>query len=244
MFAAVYCLAIANPTAIVDKKTTIKQGSFMLAELNTVELERLKAILLTADELKLAASLLYQSYHDDPLFMEIFRAEKPEYEQRLRAAIREELATFWQAKQPMIGLFQGEQLYGVACVIAPDSGIGASRLWHWRLKMLLTAGYVSTKQLLDKEQKIHAAMPEQRYHMLAFLAVAPKQQHLGLGHYLIHAVDSIVDQDQTSAGIGVFVTLEKYQSFFADDSYQKVSELAFGSVSGTLMFRPRQQISV
>jgi ribosomal protein S18 acetylase RimI-like enzyme len=227
---------------MVGKKTTIiiKQGEFMLAELNTIELEQLKAILLSADELKLAASLLYQSYHDDPLFMEIFRADKPDYEQRLRAAIREELSTFWQAKQPMIGLFHGEQLYGVACVIAPDSGIGASRLWHWRLKMLLTAGYVSTKQLLDKEQKIHAAMPAQRYHMLAFIAIAPKQQHLGLGHYLIHAVDSIVDKDETSAGIGVFVTLEKYKAFFADDHYQPVTELAFNTVNGTLMFRPRQ----
>ena len=215
----------------------------MLAELNTLQLDKLKAILLSADELKLAASLLYQSYYDDPLFMEIFRAEKPDYEQRLRAAIREELNTFWQAKQPMIGLFNDEQLLGVACVIAPDSGIGASRLWHWRLKMLLTAGYVSTRQLLDKEQKIHAAMPAERYHMLAFIAVAPKHQHLGLGHYLIHAVDSIVDKDPQSAGIGVFVTLEKYLAFFAGDQYQPVAELAFNTVSGTLMFRQRQPVA-
>lgn len=212
----------------------------MLADINTLELERLKAVLLSADELKLAASLLYQSYFDDPLFMEIFRADKADYEQRLRAAIREELTTFWQAGQPMIGLFNGEQLLGVACVINPDSGIGASRLWHWRLKMLLTAGYVSTRQLLEKEQKIHAAMPAEHYHMLAFIAVAPRHQHLGLGHYLIHAVDSLVDKDPRSAGIGVFVTLEKYKAFFAGDHYQPVTDLAFNTVSGTLMFRPRQ----
>lgn len=212
----------------------------MYAESGVIALERLKAVLLTADELKLAASILYQSYHDDPLFMEIFRSDKADYEQRLRAAIREELNTFWQAKQPVIGLFNAEQLLGVACVIEPDSGIGASRLWHWRLKMLLTAGYVSTKQLLDKEQKIHAAMPAQRYHMLAFIAVSPRHQHLGLGHYLIHAVDSVVEKDSASEGIGVFVTLEKYKAFFADDHYQPVTQLAFNSVSGTLMFRSRQ----
>jgi hypothetical protein len=62
-----------------------------------------------------------------------------------------------------------------------------------------------------------------------------------LGHYLIHAVDSIVDKDESSAGIGVFVTLEKYKAFFADDKYQAVTELAFNTVSGTLMFRQRQQ---
>lgn len=212
----------------------------MIDEYNTIELEKLKAMLLSADELKLAASILYQSYYDDPLFMAIFRADSAEYEQRLRAAIREELMTFWQAKQPIVGLFMGEQLYGVACVISPDSGIGASRLWHWRLKMLLTAGYVSTKQLLEKEHKIHSSMPATRYHMLAFIAVAPRQQHLGLGHYLIHAVDSLVDKDQSSAGIGVFVTMEKYKAFFADDKYQVVTDLSFNTVSGTLMFRPRQ----
>jgi len=212
----------------------------MLAQVNDFEPAQLNAALLGGEDLKLAASLLYQSYHDDPLFMEIFRAGAPDYEARLRSAIREELSTFWQAGQPIIGLFYHEQLLGVACVVGPDSGIGSSRLWHWRLKMLLTAGYVSTRQLLSKEEKIHAAMPAKRYHMLAFIAVAPKYQHAGLGHYLIHAVDALVDEDPASAGIGVFVTLEKYQRFFTDDHYYRVSDLVFGSVSGTLMFRPRQ----
>lgn len=216
----------------------------MLAQLTHIDSSQLTAALLGGEDLKLAASLLYQSYHDDPLFMAIFRAGTPEYEARLRSAIREELSTFWQAGQPIVGLFYHEQLLGVACVVGPDSGIGCSRLWHWRLKMLLTAGYVSTKQLLHKEQIIHAAMPAKRYHMLAFIAVAPKYQHAGLGHYLIHAVDALVDEDSASAGIGVFVTLEKYQRFFADDHYYRVSDLVFGSVSGTLMFRPRQSAKV
>ncbi|WP_333606552.1 GNAT family N-acetyltransferase [Arsukibacterium sp.] len=212
----------------------------MSAQPLELDTSNIKATLLNGEELKLAASVLYQSYHDDPLFMQIFRADTSEYDARLRAAIREELNTFWQANQPIVGIFSGEQLLGVACVTGPDSGVGANRLWHWRLKMLLTAGFVSTKQLLAKEQKIHAAMPAERYHMLAFIAVLPKYQHLGLGHYLIHAVDSLVDRDAASAGIGVFVTLPKYLSFFNDDSYTTVAELEFGSVSGSLMFRPRQ----
>jgi ribosomal protein S18 acetylase RimI-like enzyme len=205
-----------------------------------LDLNQLKAQLLTPDELKLAASLLYQSYHDDPVFMDIFQAEKADYEQRLRAAIREELNVFWQEDQPVIGLFVQQQLVGVACVIEPDSKLSGDRFWHWRLKMLLTAGYVSTKQLLDKEQRIHAAMPVQHYHMLAFIAISPQYQHLGLGHYLMHAVDSIVEQSPSSLGIGVFVTLEKNKAFFSADHYQQVTELNFSKVKGTLMFRSRQ----
>ena len=96
----------------------------MTAIMNNFNPEQLKAALLNGEELKLAASLLYQSYYDDPLFLTIFRGDTPDYEQRLRSAIREELNTFWQAQQPLVGLFHGEQLLGVACVIGPDSGIG------------------------------------------------------------------------------------------------------------------------
>lgn len=207
---------------------------------NTLDLHQLKAQLLTPDELKLAASLLYQSYYDDPVFMDIFQSEKNDYEQRLRAAIREELSVFWQEEQPVIGIFVEQQLLGVACVTEPDSKLSGDRFWHWRLKMLLSAGYVSTKQLLDKEQRIHAAMPVQHYHMLAFIAISPQYQYLGLGHYLMHAVDSIVEKNPASQGIGVFVTLDKNKAFFSADHYQQVTELNFSKVKGSLMFRPRQ----
>lgn len=213
----------------------------MFNQVNNFDLIQLNAALLTGEDLKPAASLLYQSYHDDPLFMEIFRSNTAEYEARLRAVIREELSLFWQAGQPVIGLFYQEQLLGVACVIKPDSGISGGRLWHWRLKMLLTAGYLSTKQLLQKEEAIYAAMPARYCHVLAFIAISPKYQHAGLGHCLMNAVTALAAEDKASAGIGVFVTLEKYQAFFTDDHYYRVCELTFGQVSGTLMFRPARQ---
>ena len=42
---------------------------------------KVKATYLAAEDLKLAASLLYQAYHDDPVFLEIFNGEKDDYEQ-------------------------------------------------------------------------------------------------------------------------------------------------------------------
>ena len=43
----------------------------------------------------------------------------------------------WQAKQPMIGLYLGETIVGVACLNNPEEGVTSERFWHWRLKMLL-----------------------------------------------------------------------------------------------------------
>jgi hypothetical protein len=203
--------------------------------------QSLKVEVLNAEQLKLAASILYTAYHDDPLFMQIFRAAEADYEKRLRSAIREDLAAFWQAGQPILGLLQGEQLLGVACITTPASDLSGDRFWHWRLKMLLTAGLLSTRQMLEKEQKIHAAMPAKRYHMLAFIARNPSYHHPSAMRTFLQAIDHWVDEDSGSEGIGVFVTLDKYLPLFQQHEYQQVAKLEFQTVAGTLLFRPRQQ---
>lgn len=191
---------------------------------------------LVAEDLKLAASLLYQSYHDDEVFMSLFQGNKPDYEKRLRAAIREELNAFWEAGQPIIGLFDGDTLKGVACVSEPGKNFGPGRYWHWRLKMLLTAGYVSTRQLLAKEQLIQEAIPHENYHMLAFIAVAPRYQQQGLGDLLIRAVNTLVVEHQDSAGVGVYVTRDFYLPLFQQHQFIVVKELEVEGVPGKLLF--------
>jgi hypothetical protein len=214
-----------------------------MQQLDTLAEQALTVEVLNAEQLKLAASILYTAYHDDPLLMHIFRAEDTDYEKRLRSAIREDLAAFWDAGQPLLGLMQGEQMLGVACITTPASALSGDRFWHWRLKMLLTAGLLSTRQMLDKEQKIHAAIPAERYHMLAFLARNPAYHQPAAMQIFLQAIDHWVDLEPESEGIGVFVTLDKYLPLFHQDDYQKVCTLEFQTVSGTLLFRPKQQAS-
>lgn len=214
----------------------------MTAATNTQEeLESVKAIYLAAEDLKIAGSILYQAYHDDPLFVDIFQAEKEGYESRLRSAIREELNAFWLARQPMIGLFEGERLLAVACLISPNAAFGNGRFWHWRLKMLLTAGLFGTRQMLDKEQKVRESMPADNFHMLSFIGVHPDHQHHGLGHILMSAVDSVVLEGSQSEGVGVFVTLPKCLSFFEDGDYQHIKDLQVGHITGQIMFKNRPE---
>lgn len=195
----------------------------------------IRATYLSAEELKLAASLLFQSYHDDPVFLEIFNSEKEGYEQRVRASIREELSAFWQAKQPMIGLFLGDSMVGVACLNSPDDSVGSDRFWHWRLKMLLSAGYFSTKQMIEKEQKVIAAVPLKKFHMLSFIAVHPLHQHHGFGHYLMSAVDTLLKEHNDSEGVAVYATSGKFRTFFEGANYKFIQNVEVGKVSGALM---------
>lgn len=200
-----------------------------------------KAIYLTAEDMKIACSLLFQAYHDDPVFADIFQSELEGYENRLRAAIREELNGFWEAKQPMIGLFEAQRLLAVACLNHSDSAFGAGRFWHWRLKMLLTAGYFSTKQMLEKEEKIRDNVPCEHFHVLSFIGVHPDAQHQGLGHILLAAAESAMLEDQHSQGIAVYSTMKKYRHFFEDCGYELIKAMEMGKVKGNLMFRYRAE---
>lgn len=200
----------------------------------------IRAEYLAGEDLKIAASLLYQAYHDDPVFLDIFDGEKDDYEQRLRSSIREELNAFWQSKQPMVGLYLGESMVGVACLNGPDDRVDSGRFWHWRLKMLLGAGYFSTKQMIEKEKAITEAVPLDCFHMLSFIAIHPLHQHHGFGHYLMAAVNTVLEEHSNSQGVAVFATNEKYREFFKDVDYEFIKELAVGKVSGALMIHYRE----
>jgi len=200
-----------------------------------------RATYLSAEDLKLAASLLFQAYHDAPVFLDIFNSNKEGYEQRLRSSIREELMSFWQAKQPMIGLYLGESMVGVACLNSPDDSIGSERFWHWRLKMLLSAGYFSTKQMIEKEKKVIAAVPLAKFHMLSFIAIHPLHQHHGFGQYLMSAVNTVLEEHGGSEGVAVYATSGKFKHFFEEMDYQFVTEVTVGRVSGALMVHYREQ---
>lgn len=203
--------------------------------------QALNAIYLSAEDINIASSLLYLAYHDDPFFVDCFDGQSDGYEQRLRSAIREELLIFLDKQQLMIGIYdQDEHLLAVACLIQPDANFGAERFWHWRLRMMLTTGFVSTRNMIDKEQKVREAIPAEHYHLLAFVAVHPHHQHHGVGQFLMKAIDSILEADKTSEGIGVLVTVEKYQPFFTDANYSSIKNIEVGKVKAQIMFKHNQ----
>lgn len=196
-------------------------------------------VYLVAEDLKAAASLLYQTYHDDELFKRIFRADKPDYDKRLRAAIREDLTSFWESAQPIVGLKDGDTLLGVVCLTRPGASFGPDRFWHWRISMLMTAGFLSTRQVLEKERRIQQAMPDVPYHMLAFIAVSPQYQQQGLGQLLVKAVDSLLHEDTDSQGVGVYVTRNDYREFFVKRGYQPMAKIEVAELPGEILFHSR-----
>ncbi len=196
---------------------------------------------ISAEDISVAASLIYQAYHDDPVLQQVLNYTEHNlaaYEKKLRALIREELNTFWQVKQPLIGLYRNERLKAVACVFESNSQLQAERYWHWRLKLMLSAGYLQTNQLIEKEQTIRAALKDQgNYYFLAFIAVDPHFHGQGLGRYLLRGLDDLVKNNTAASGMAVFVTRDQHISFFHSEGFKQLQKLTFNSVDGQLMFK-------
>ena len=196
---------------------------------------------LHPEDINVAASVLYKAYHDDPLLKQVLEAKHElDFEKKLRALIREELSSFSQTGQPMVGLYEDKRLLAVACVIADGEQLEASRQWHWRLRLMLSAGYIQTQQLIEKEKAIRSALQEyEPYHFLSLIAVDPQCQGQGHGHYLLQALDDLLAQSDKSKGMAVFITQKGQEQFFATHHYQPLQTLAFSAVEGMLLFKDK-----
>ncbi|CAI87031.1 GNAT family N-acetyltransferase [Pseudoalteromonas sp. HL-AS2] len=198
---------------------------------------------LAAEDISIAASLIYQAYHDDPILQTMLNYEqesKSAYEKKLRSLIREELSSFWQEKQPLIGLYRNDKLKAVACVFESNSQLQAQRYWHWRLKLMLSAGYLQTNQLIDKEQTIRDALEQQgNYYFLAFIAVDPHFHGQGFGRYLLRGLNDLVQSNAESTGMAVFVTRKEHTQFFKTEGFESFKQLTFNKIAGELLFKSK-----
>ncbi|MGI2261209.1 GNAT family N-acetyltransferase [Shewanella sp. GXUN23E] len=209
--------------------------------METPACENYRAVYLTAEDLRIAASIIYNAYHDDPFFRDVlYRGDLHLYEQKLRAAIREELNELWQQEQTLVGLFEEDRLVGVVCVFSQQAGIGEGRFWHWRLKMMLNTGWKSTQALMSKESSILEHLPGKNCAVIQFVCVAPFEQGKGLGARLLRAVTSWCDEQPELDGVGVFVSQQSHAHLFNRHRFIPLTHLTIGNVEGDLMFYKRQ----
>lgn len=111
-------------------------------------------------------------------------------------------------------MYRNERLKAVACVFESNSQLQPERYWHWRLKLMLSAGFLQTNQLIEKEKTIRDALKEQgNYYFLAFIAVDPHFHGQGLGRYLLRGLDDLVKSNSTATGMAVFVTRKEHSKF-------------------------------
>lgn len=199
--------------------------------MDTVSTSSIEARQLRAEELKLANSVLFNAYRDDPFF----RAVLPEadYDQKLRAALREELQELWQRQQPLVGVFSGNSLVAVACLLDDQYPIGQTRFWNWRLKMSLGTGWKPAKQWMAREEAVIERYSLQNNWLLQFIAVAPAYQRQGYGDQLLQALVHL-GQRQGVNGIATLVYRPELLYWFQRRRFERLFDVEEAEVTGSV----------
>ncbi|TKB49731.1 GNAT family N-acetyltransferase [Ferrimonas sediminicola] len=193
----------------------------------------IEASYLTAEELRVAASLLYNAYHDDLFFQQAFGRQG--YGQKLRAALREELAELWQHKQKLVGFYQTDVLVAVACIVDKDYPQGESRYWYWRLKMALGTGWSPTRHWMEREDELKRMLPGDDYWLLQLIAVHPQHQQQGIGGQVLSSLLQLLSESD-SQGLAVFVSQPQHEKLFLRKGFRAMEKVALGDVTGQLMY--------
>src|SRR5690606_12127980 len=115
--------------------------------------------LLDAGYAREARSLLYHAYRHEPTFAYLLEAERPAFDQRVRATIRELVNQHFAEDYPAIGLLIEDRLVGIALIAPPIRRLGITESWNWRLRMLLTTGFRCTRRFLSYHEAMLACLP-------------------------------------------------------------------------------------
>lgn len=197
--------------------------------------------LIDGGYLRESCSLLYQAYRRTPTFSYLFEADRPGYDQRVRATVRELLSRHFADDLPALGLLLGERLLGVALISPPQRRLEITESWSWRMRMLLTAGFRCTRRYLDYHEAVIACLPPGAYHMLPLIGVRPEFQGLHYGEQLLGALHRWCTGDSNSRGIVLDTGDPHYLEFLQRQGYQEVGLVELGPVHEHILFHPSPQ---
>lgn len=191
-----------------------------------------------------ARSLLYHAYRHEPTFAYLFEAERPGYDQRVRATVRELVQQHFNEELPAIGLLIDDRLIGMALIAPPQRRLDITESWNWRMRMLLTTGFRCTKRYLAYHDAILACLPPGPYHVLPLLGVHPEFQGKHLGEQLLEALHNWCAEDADSLGVVIDTGNPHYLDFYKRHGYEEIGEVAVGPIIEHVFFHPNPQQAV
>jgi len=203
----------------------------------TATTSRTELVRLDHTALNEAKAVLFQAYRHEPTFEYLFDAGKPGYEQRVRATIRELINLYLELDQDALGLLQDETLVGVAFIGSPALRLDLPRRLNWRFRMILTAGWSSTRRYIDYHRQIARLLPEGQFHQLPLMAIQPKYQGQGLGRKLIQAVEKVCGTDPHTSGLVLDTGNSRYLDFYHSLGFEEIGEIQLGKVTEHVLLK-------
>ncbi|MBV6751715.1 GNAT family N-acetyltransferase [Pseudomonas chlororaphis] len=189
-----------------------------------------------------ARSLLYQAYRHEPTFAYLFEAERPGYEQRVRATVRERVKQHFLEDLPAIGLLVNDRLIGIALIAPPQRRLDITESWVWRMRMVLSTGFRCTRRYLEYQQAVLACLPSNSVHVLPLLGIHPQFQGQQYGEQLLMAVHNWCAEDPHSQGVVLDTGNPRYLAFYKRQGYEEIGEVAVGPILEHVFYHANPQV--
>jgi len=184
-----------------------------------------------------AKAILFRSYKHEPTFKYLFESDRPGYDQRVRATIRELINLHFSSKQDVIGLALDNHLIAVALVGSPDIRLSLSTQLNWRMRMMLTAGMDCTWRYIDYHKQVRKCLPSGHHHELPLLGVDSKYRNMGYGKQLMQAIEAVCMENPRSVGIALDTGNARYLGFYNRLGYETVGTVKLGEITENVLFK-------
>lgn len=184
-----------------------------------------------------AQSILCSAYREDPTFQYLFDHRRAGYDQRVRATVRELIDLYLQLNQDAVGVMRGDSLVAVAFIGDPELRMNLADQISWRIRMVLTAGFASTRRYLDYHQKIRDLLPHPQAHQLPLMGVNPKYQHQGYGRILLKAVEKLCEENPRGTGLVLDTGNSRYLPFYESEGFQSLGKVRLGDFEDHVLYR-------
>lgn len=210
----------------------------MSAGANTDEnLAEATIVRLDASARNEAISILVNAYHDEATFKYLFDHRKSGYQQRVRATIRELIDLYFELNQEAIGIMVKDSLVAVAFIGEPELRLDLSDQFSWRIRMILTAGFASTRRYIDYHERIKALLPQPQAHQLPLMGVNPTYQNKGYGRLLLKTVETLCAENPRGAGLVLDTGNNHYLPFYESEGFRSIGTVQLGDFEDHILFR-------
>ncbi len=191
-----------------------------------------------------ARSILYHAYRDEPTFQYLFDHRRAGYDQRVRATVRELVDLYFEMDQEAIGVMVGNTLVAVAFIGDPDLRMNLADQFSWRIRMVLTTGFASTRRYMDYHEKIRDMLPQPQAHQLPLMGVNPKYQNLGYGRMLLKAVEALCAENPRGSGLVLDTGNNRYLPFYESEGFRSLGKIRLGDFEDHILYREIQSEGV
>ena len=186
-----------------------------------------------------ALDVLCAAFYNYPVPRYVIDATACDYHGKLRELIDFFVEGRLTRSVPLIGLYDSNDLLGVAVVSPPQEAPVPRELELCQDRVERQLGPEAMARFERYEKACEATDPGHVAHYLGMIAVRPDTQGRGLGRQLIDAVKARVRSDSISTGVTLNTELASHLPFYEKMGFIKGSEADLGSLHTWSFYWPR-----